>query len=67
VYRADADEHVKDLAFVVDGARHRYIRFLAMRTTISSRCHRALGRGRPSRSLRAISGPNFRTQRRTVS
>src|SRR5437588_4321678 len=38
--------------------RHRYIRFPAIRTTISSRCHRALGRGRPCRSLRAISGPN---------
>jgi hypothetical protein len=25
-------------------ARHRYIRFPAIRTTISSRCHRALGR-----------------------
>src|SRR6516162_5562110 len=48
-------------------ARHRYIRFPAIRTTISSRCHRALGRGRPCRSLRAISGPNFSTQRRTVS
>jgi hypothetical protein len=48
-------------------ARHRYIRFPAIRTTISSRCHCALGRGRPCRSLRAIRGPNFSTQRRTVS
>jgi len=32
-----------------------------------SRRHRALGRGRPCRSLGAISGPNFSTQRRTVS
>src|SRR5438477_7843656 len=59
------NEHVEDFTLVVDGA-HRYIRLPAIRTTISSRCHRALGRGRPCRSLRAISGPNFSTQRRTV-
>src|SRR5216683_1192054 len=47
-------------------ARHRYIRLPAIRTTISSRCHRSLGRGRHRRSFRAIPGPNFRTQRRTV-
>jgi len=47
--------------------RHRYMRFPPIRTTISSRCHLPLGRGRPCRSLRAISGPNFNTQRRTVS
>ena len=35
--------------------------------TISSRCQRALGRGRLLRRLRAISRPNFRNQRRTVS
>src|ERR1700759_2475323 len=45
-------------------ARHKYIRFPAIRTTISSRCHCALGRGRPCRRFRAISGPNLR---RTVS
>ena len=47
--------------------RRWVLKFGAIRTTISSRCHRALGRGRPCRSLRAISGPNFSTQRRTVS
>jgi hypothetical protein len=36
-------------------------------TTISSRCHRSLGRGRTCRSRRAIIGPNFRTQLRTLS
>jgi hypothetical protein len=35
------NEHVENLALVVDG--HRYIRFPAIRTTISSRCQRALG------------------------
>ena len=59
-------EHIEDLALVVD-ARHRYIRLPAMRTTISSRCHRSLGRGRRWCSRRAKKGPNFRTQRRTVS
>jgi transposase len=34
---------------------------------ISSKCHRLLGRGRCCRSLWAIKGPNFSTQRRTVS
>jgi hypothetical protein len=60
------NEHLEDLAFMVDGAPQIHL-FPAIRTTISSRCHRALGRGRPCRSLRAISGPNFSTQRRTVS
>src|SRR5437763_1361426 len=35
------------------------MRLPAMRTTISSRCHRSLGRGRERRSLRANPGPNF--------
>src|SRR6202030_3077825 len=48
-------------------ARQRYIRLPAIRTTISSRCQRSLGRGRRRRSRRAIPGPNFSTQRRTVS
>jgi hypothetical protein len=39
----------------------------AIRTTISSRCHRSLGRARRCRSFLAIIGPNFSTQRRTVS
>jgi hypothetical protein len=59
------NEHLEDLALVVDGAPQ--VHFPAIRTTISSRCHRALRRGRPSRSWRAIGGPNFSTQRRTVS
>ena len=46
---------------------HRYIRSPAIRTTISSRCQQSLGRGRYWRSRRAITGPNFSTQRRTVS
>jgi hypothetical protein len=45
-------------------ARHRYIRSPAIRTTISSRCQRLLGRGRRLRSRRAITGPNFSTQLR---
>jgi hypothetical protein len=60
------NQHVEDLAFVVD-ARHRYIRSPAIRTTISSRCQRLLGRGLHHRSRRAITGPNFSTQHRTVS
>jgi hypothetical protein len=43
------------------------IRSPAMRTTISSRCHRLLGRGRRRRNRRAITGPNLSTQLRTVS
>ena len=39
----------------------------AMRTTISSKCQRSLGRGRRWRSRPAIAGPNFSTHRRTVS
>jgi hypothetical protein len=39
----------------------------AIITTISSRCHRDVGRGRRRRSSRAIIGPNFNTHRRTVS
>jgi hypothetical protein len=46
---------------------HRYIRLPAIRTIISSRCHRSLGRGRRRRNRRAITGPNFSTQLRTVS
>src|SRR5882757_1091066 len=42
-------------------ARQRYIRWPAIRTTISSRCQRSLGRGRHRRSRRAIVGPNFNT------
>ena len=60
------NQDVEDLAFVIDGA-HRYIRLPAIRTTISSRCHRSLGRGRTCRSRRAIIGPNFSTQLRTLS
>jgi NADPH2:quinone reductase len=41
------------------------IRSTAIRTTISSKCQRSLGRGRRWRSRRAIAGPNFSTQRRT--
>src|SRR6516165_7579674 len=34
-------------------ARQRYMRTPAIRITISSKCHRSLGRGRPSRNRRA--------------
>src|SRR5215469_15270698 len=62
------DEHVENLTLVIHGTpRHRYIRSPAMRTTISSKCQLSLGRGRRWRSRRATVGPNFRTQRRTVS
>ena len=47
--------------------RQRYSRSPVMRTTISSKCERSLGRGRRWRSRRGIAGPNFSTQRRTVS
>src|ERR1700741_2061061 len=63
---AALDQHVENFALVIDGA-HRYSRSPAMRTTISSKCQRSLGRGRPWRRRRAIAGPNFSTQRRTVS
>ena len=58
------DQHVEDLALT---ARQRYIRSPAIRTTISSRCQQLLRRGRHRRSRRAITGPNFSTQHRTVS
>src|ERR1700719_2656177 len=35
-------------------ARQRYIRSPAIRTTISPRCHRSLGRGRPRRNRRLM-------------
>jgi len=60
------NQHVENLASW-STARHRDIRWPAMRTTISSRCHRSLGRGRDRRSLWANPGPNLKTQRRTVS
>ena len=59
------NQHVEDLAFVVDGTP-QYVRSPAIRTTISSRCQRLLGRGRRRRSRRAITSPNFDTRRRTV-
>jgi hypothetical protein len=48
-------------------ARQRYIVSPAIRATISSRCHCRLGFGCECRKRRAKTGPNFRTQRRTVS
>ena len=60
------NQHVENLALVIDGA-HKYIRLAAIRTTTSSSCRRSLGRGRDRRNFRAIPGPNFKTQRRTVS
>ena len=39
----------------------------AIETTISSRCHRSCGSGRPRLRFRATIGPNFSTHRRTVS
>jgi hypothetical protein len=48
-------------------ARHGYIHLPAIRTTISSRCQRSLGRERHRHTRRAIIGPNFTTQLRTVS
>ena len=60
------NEQVEDLALAVDGAPQVHP-LPAIRTPISSKCDRALGRGRPCLSLRAISGPNFSTQRRIVS
>jgi hypothetical protein len=40
-------------------ARHRYIHLPAIRTTISSRCQRSLGRERHRRTRRAIIGSEF--------
>jgi hypothetical protein len=62
---AGLNKHIEDLAFVIYGAPQ--IHPPAIGTTISSRCHRLLGHGRRCRSLHAIIGPNFNTQRRTVS
>jgi hypothetical protein len=39
----------------------------AIVTAISSRCQRAVGRGRRRRSSRANNGPNFKTHHRTIS
>ena len=60
------DQHVEDMPSS-STARQRYVRLPAMRTTISSKCQRSLGRGRRWRSRHAIAGPNFSTHRRTVS
>src|ERR1700730_9834565 len=51
------DQDLEDLAFVVDGTPQ----MPAIRTTISSRCQRSLGRGRHRRRPRAIAGPNLST------
>jgi hypothetical protein len=40
---------------------------VGFRGALSSRCQRLLGRGRRRRNRRAITGPNFSTQLRTVS
>lgn len=56
----------RNLALVIDCAPEVHLP-TAIRTTISSRCHRSLGRGRRFRDLCATVAPNFRTQRRTVS
>jgi hypothetical protein len=50
---------------VVDGTPQIHV-LAAIRTTISSRCQRSLGRGR-HRRRRAIAGPNLSTQLRTLS
>ena len=42
------NQHVENLALMVDGSP-RYIRSPPIRTTISSRCQRSLGRGRRAR------------------
>ena len=60
------NQHVEDLALVIDGPPQVHP-FAGDPTTISSRYHRLLGRGRRRRSRRAITGPNFNTQLRTVS
>src|SRR5205814_4113792 len=52
---AALDQHVEDLAFVVDGTPDVHS-VAGIRTTISSRCQRSLGRGRRPRSRRAITG-----------
>jgi hypothetical protein len=48
-------------------AHHSQYRRSRIRMTITSRCQRGLGRGRLRRRLRAISLPNLRKHRRTVS
>ncbi len=48
-------------------ARQNHSRLPPIATTISSRCHCELGRGRRARSRRANCGPNFRTHHLIVS
>jgi len=60
------DQDVQHLTLVVDRPPE-IIHLPAIRTTISSRCQRGLGFRRSRRRLRAMAGPNFSTQRRTVS
>lgn len=60
------NQEVKHLAFVVDCPPPPVFPATDL-MTISSRCQRALARRRLRRRLRAISRPNFRNQRRTVS
>jgi hypothetical protein len=50
--------------FVELALRQSYILSPAIRTTISSRCHRLVGGGRCRRNHLAIIGPNFSTQLR---
>jgi hypothetical protein len=64
--RSALNKDFENLAFMIDRAPQVYV-LPATRTTISSTCQRLLGRGRLRRSLRAIIGPNFNTQLRTVS
>jgi NAD(P)H-dependent flavin oxidoreductase YrpB (nitropropane dioxygenase family) len=51
-----AIERDKGAAMTIDDIRH----------LVGARCQRSLGRGRRRRSRRAITGPNFSTQLRTV-
>lgn len=48
-------------------ARHKYMSRPLTLITISPKCQRGLGFGRRRRKLPAMAGPNFTTQRRTVS
>src|ERR687884_117734 len=60
------DRQIEDLAPAVDGAPRLHA-LSGTETIISSKCQMSEAPGRSRRRLRAKTGPNFRTRRRTVS
>jgi len=63
-------EHLQHFAFIIDGPPQTHQLATDAHDPLSqmpARCQRGLGFGRRRRRLLEITGPNFTTQRRTVS